>query len=655
MTQGRINVIGMPFAEHGLAQSMRDKTIGLIEAGAEVDVVEINYSSLAPVNKDLTLQDYVTDTPRGDINLICLNPTMYTLALRDHPTVFEDRYNILLPYWEFKNVPDNYVEALRRADEIWTPGHFLTSVFKTVSINPVIEMPLHVRMDTPPKARDFRSELGIAADDFAFLMCFDCNSMVPRKDPEAAILAFLKAFGNKPEIKARLVLKYVYQDTPSLRIEDVKAFETLAALDDRIILLHEALDRPDMLDLLDASDAYVSPHRCEGLGRLIVESMHLGKPVTATNYSGVSNAIALHIYPLRFQMHDVGTDAFGNIRPDFQWAVCDVEHLSLMMARMEGDREASRAFGVRGQEFMRTLSDAKTFGEAALARIKDIRKNTAGIGRFEMHSGERQVGTDLASTRRDHVARYDWAIEMITQHLGTDGELNGLDLFCGGGYGTQMLSAFGPVTGIDGSSDAIAFAQEHFSSPNTTYQKRRAPFDKPLEPNLDYAVAMEAIEHAEDADAFIDTLTTPVRDGGLVILSTPNSVVMPLDLARHKFHTQHFSKDKIIELFAKRGFANVGFGGQVIYSDRTKPGGLMPESEMDVLPYQEGQFNVFCFVKDAERAASQAPSGLTVKPPLGAASAWERHPKLTKSANKSTKRRIELYIWRFIKRIIGRQ
>jgi glycosyltransferase involved in cell wall biosynthesis len=56
--------------------------------------------------------------------------------------------------------------------------------------------------------------------------------------------------------------------------------------DKRIQLITETLDRPVVLGLINACDAYVSLHRAEGFGRTLSEAMLLGKPVVATNYSG---------------------------------------------------------------------------------------------------------------------------------------------------------------------------------------------------------------------------------------------------------------------------------------------------------------------------------------------------------------------------------
>jgi glycosyltransferase involved in cell wall biosynthesis len=65
-----------------------------------------------------------------------------------------------------------------------------------------------------------------------------------------------------------------------------QAFLKECQTDKRIQLITETLDRPEVLGLINACDAYVSLHRAEGFGRTLAEAMLLGKPVVATGYSG---------------------------------------------------------------------------------------------------------------------------------------------------------------------------------------------------------------------------------------------------------------------------------------------------------------------------------------------------------------------------------
>ena len=120
------------------------------------------------------------------------------------------------------------------------------------------------------------------------MFIFDFNSHLARKNPQAVIAAFRKAFPAKDK-EVNLVLKVMNaKDTDP----NWKAFLKLCEQDDRIWLITDTMDRPDVLALVESCDAYVSLHRAEGFGRTLAEAMMYGKPVIATGYSG--NADFMH-------------------------------------------------------------------------------------------------------------------------------------------------------------------------------------------------------------------------------------------------------------------------------------------------------------------------------------------------------------------------
>jgi glycosyltransferase involved in cell wall biosynthesis len=127
-----------------------------------------------------------------------------------------------------------------------------------------------------------RKHYGLPEKKFLFLYIFDFNSSVARKNPMAAVQAFKEAF--KPsDNTVGLVLKTMNTKPNN---PEWQAFLNECQTDKRIQLITETLDRPEVLGLINACDAYVSLHRAEGFGRTLAEAMLLGKPVVATNYSG---------------------------------------------------------------------------------------------------------------------------------------------------------------------------------------------------------------------------------------------------------------------------------------------------------------------------------------------------------------------------------
>jgi glycosyltransferase involved in cell wall biosynthesis/SAM-dependent methyltransferase len=595
-----VNLIGMPFGEHGLGQELRDKAIGLISAGISFRIFEINYSSLSEGGGDRELEYLVSDKVDADINIICLNLTMFRLALRDFPEVFEKKRNIILPFWEFDSLPAHHVEALKEADEVWTPNQFLTNVFSRYSTNPVNKMPLHVRLPAIEVDPQMRERIGLGPDDFTFLMMFDCNSMVTRKDPEAAILAFIRAFESEPSRKVRLILKYKYENTQSLKIEDVRHMEDLAKGDSRIILLNEKMSRNDTLNLINVCDVYLSPHRAEGLGRALVESMLFGKVVVATAYSGVQEYLSqADCVRLPYVLIPVGSAAMGDIKPDLLWALPDFNFLTKVMLMFADSPEKAKTMGQAAQKRMENSVGSEFFGAAVVKRLKEI--NEQGVNRtpcFPLESGERQTDTSLNKIRLDHISRYNWAITKLEKLLQDNNCIEGADVFCGNGYGASLLSNLGAVWAVDKSEEAIKIARKHYGLHGITYETGEYPFEIPVE-KFDYVVSIESVEHVKQYKELVSALVGSVKDGGYIIISTPNQDLLPYDMDTHKFHEKHFTIGEVNDLFSEYRVECIAFAGQTVYEEKVESGPLtlVSGSSFEPLDGVPGQFNLFLFRK----------------------------------------------------------
>lgn len=206
---------------------------------------------------------------------------------------------------------------------------------------------------------------------------------------------------------------------------------------------------------------------------------------------------------------------------------------------------------------------------------------------FSYNSGERQTATTLEGVRPDHIDRYTWAIEQIRAGLG-DGPLTGGDYFCGDGYGTRLLSDLGPVTGVDGSHDAIAAAKAHFANDNTSFRQALFPFA--LEPGShDYIVSLESVAHVPDAAALLAAWAEALRPGGMLVISTPNEDVYPFDPTRAPHHFRHFRPAEIRVLTEGVGLEEVAAIGQ-------RPVGRS-KREYTLVPMEKRRFRIFAFRK----------------------------------------------------------
>ena len=96
------------------------------------------------------------------------------------------------------------------------------------------------------------------------------------------------------------------------------------------------------------------------------------------------------------------------------------------------------------------------------------------------------------------------------------------DLGCGVGWLANELRVFGDVTAVDSSPEGIRIAEQRWHGINfetvdiLNYRPDNA---------FDVVISSEVIEHFEDKETFMDTVSYLLRDGGFFIITCPNGSV----------------------------------------------------------------------------------------------------------------------------------
>ena len=119
---------------------------------------------------------------------------------------------------------------------------------------------------------------------------------------------------------------------------------------------------------------------------------------------------------------------------------------------------------------------------------------------YSLYSGERQTGKKLSEIRADHIKRYELVKKALECKFKDESNIFGLDCFCGVGYGSFLLSSHlsnVTVLGIDGSLEAVEFANKHYSNFRTFFSHKLYPFYLPKD-CFDFIVSFESIEHIEN-------------------------------------------------------------------------------------------------------------------------------------------------------------
>jgi glycosyltransferase involved in cell wall biosynthesis len=366
-----INVIGMPFGMHGLGLELRDKVRAMRMAGIEVCILNENYSSLKNQVHDTEIEKLIVDQPKYDTNLICHNLPATGLIARKNPKLLEGRYNIGAPYWEFPQLPETHIHGLDQLDEVWVSTDFLKECFSPYTGVPINKMPLHMAPMIQKSSRILHKGNN---KPLVFGYVFDYNSMSARKDPLLLITAFLECFADKPKINVKLIIKYKVERSHLVRQRDVDDLTFMATLDSRIELVSEALSAEGMDDLYDSFDVYISPHRAEGLGRGIIESMLRGKAVAATGYSGPAEYLHNNCaHSLEYYNTHVGSAAIGDIKSHFSWAEVKLESVIDALNIFASDIGIVSKYGENAKQLLTKHHGPVAHGVACKERLEEIK------------------------------------------------------------------------------------------------------------------------------------------------------------------------------------------------------------------------------------------------------------------------------------------
>lgn len=278
-----VNIYGYVYGELGIGEDARMAARSLLSAGVPVCLQDFSPGKKIPQN-DVSMRAWVKPTACHDINLICLPALEHGRLFAERgKSLFDCNYSIGYWPWELSSWPEEWMHLCALVDEVWLSSEHTFRALNYSASVPVRHMPMAVEM--PPSTALKRSDFGLPEKSYLFLFAFDLNSTATRKNPAACINAFLAAFPSVDTLgrQVGLVIKVHPPVQPN---SDWEKLKKLRLNDPRIYLIEKTLNKEDLTALYRACDCFLSLHRAEGFGRIIAESMLLGKPVIVTGYSG---------------------------------------------------------------------------------------------------------------------------------------------------------------------------------------------------------------------------------------------------------------------------------------------------------------------------------------------------------------------------------
>lgn len=120
---------------------------------------------------------------------------------------------------------------------------------------------------------------------------------------------------------------------------------------------------------------------------------------------------------------------------------------------------------------------------------------------------------------QDHIKRYMFASHLIKY-------MKVLDVACGNGYGTEILSKSAKkVVGVDISKESIDLAIKKYKNRNVEFYQSDAKSLNFSSSSFDFVVSFETIEHLSKKDArkFLVEIKRVLKRTGKLLISTPDN------------------------------------------------------------------------------------------------------------------------------------
>ena len=339
---GPIIVAGAFRASSGLGRITRLMFEGLRAAGVPAIAADITAGLRQPA--DLPPPAVPGQARPGPGTLIvCVNAPLTGMALLAiGRQVVSGKRVIGLWNWELPEVPAEWRLGVGLVHEIWVSSAFTAGAIHPIAGNKplhVVDYPINLY---PPSPRAERQP----GAPFIVLCMFDAASSVTRKNPEGAIEAFRRAFGNDPS--ARLVLKA--QRLAAAPAQKAR-LEALAAAPN-IEILDATLDDAALDALYDRADVLLSLHRAEGYGLTLAEAMRRGLPVVATDWSGNVDFFSKSVgIPVPWTLVPAEDPQHTYHHPHMRWAEPDLDAAAAALRRLRDEPGLAVQLGAAGAAF----------------------------------------------------------------------------------------------------------------------------------------------------------------------------------------------------------------------------------------------------------------------------------------------------------------
>lgn len=267
----------------------------------------------------------------------------------------EAPYRIIYTMFESTKIPDDWIDYLKAADEIWVPSKWNQEVFKASGIETTV-----VPLGYDERAYTFiqRTEARKERRPFTFL---HYNGFNIRKGFTEVWKAFVAEFEKTEPVK--IIIKTTLNGSP-LPITTTEY--------PNVEIIYGKLPEKEMHDIMARSDCFVYPSRGEGFGMTPLECMATGLPVIIPNAHGMSQYFdKKYMYEVKIKELCPAIYArYKNIDVGKMY-VSDIDDLRKQMRWVVEHNKEALELGKQASEYAKQWTYAKGF-EGAIIRISDL-------------------------------------------------------------------------------------------------------------------------------------------------------------------------------------------------------------------------------------------------------------------------------------------
>ena len=356
-----VNFFGPLHASSGLGTAARGYIAALRAAGIPVELYDVSKLVSADLDADL----FCAEDLKYSINMFCINADLVQTLVNQYGTeIFDHRANVGAWVWELPAPLPEWRAMLSAFDLIICPSNFCSEAFALSTDRPVRTVPyvvdnasLQARLAEHASNEWIeRLEAEKMRGKQLILFIMDASSYRARKGVDVFI-ALAKRVSRLHPDRYLFVIKTHSRDI---------SMTHLATYGDLVLTIDALFSFAELCRLKALADLYVSPHRSEGFGLNIIESILLGVPVLCSDYAGATDLLRHNIPPLvPVTLCEIGR-VMGPYRAEAVWAEPDLDAMEAgLLAYFEAPKPEAALRAL--QDELRAALSAETVG-ACLAR-----------------------------------------------------------------------------------------------------------------------------------------------------------------------------------------------------------------------------------------------------------------------------------------------